>query len=83
MPENAMLACLCSYVVSGPLPRVDFGYLSALQDGEWVSSWGRKMKLVFRTYLTHLPSSFDIEEDVVTNVLEGGSGRYPAGRVGK
>ena len=39
------------------------------------------MKLVFRTYLTHLPSAFDIEEDVVTNVLlGGGGGRYPAGK---
>ena len=47
--ENAMLACLCSYVVSGLLPRVDFGYLSAPQDGERVSSGERKMKLVSRT----------------------------------
>ena len=49
VPENAMLACLCSYVVSGLLPRVDFGYLSAPQDGERVSSEESKMKLVSRT----------------------------------
>ena len=33
VPENAMLACLCSYVVSGLLPRVDFGYLSHPKTG--------------------------------------------------
>ena len=70
-PEDVMLARLCSYVVKGRLWHTA-GYLSAPKTGRDSQVGREKWSSSFGLYLTHLPSSFDIEEDVVTNVPGAG-----------
>ena len=70
-PEDVMLARLRSYVVKGRLWHTA-GYLSAPKTRRDSQVGREKWSSSFGLYLTHLPSSFDIEEDVVTNVPGAG-----------